>query len=112
MPRAERLEGAARDEALARLAALGWETVAGRDAVARRFRFGSFPAAMAWMARVAFDAERLDHHPEWTNVWRRVDVTLTTHSCDGLSALDVALAEAMEAALAPPSPPSRAKAGA
>jgi 4a-hydroxytetrahydrobiopterin dehydratase len=83
--------------ALAPLLARGWTEVAGRDALAKRFVFRDFNEAFGWMVRVALAAEKLDHHPEWTNVWRRVDVTLTTHSAGGLTDLDVALAGRMDA---------------
>lgn len=92
---ADRLEGAARAAALAALPA--WREVEGRDAIARRFVFADFGAAFAFMARAALLAERMDHHPEWCNVWNRVDVVLTTHDAGGLSALDVEMARAMDA---------------
>lgn len=96
MTRPARLEGDARDTALTELAATGWVPVEGRDAVQKSFRFNDFSAAFGWMTRVAFEAERLDHHPEWTNVWNRVDVVLTTHQPRGLTGLDLALARAMD----------------
>lgn len=73
-----------------------WQEVDGRDAIARTFRFETFVAAFGFMAQVALMAEKLDHHPEWFNVYNRVDVTLSTHSCGGLSALDVQLATFMD----------------
>ena len=73
-----------------------WTLVLGRDAIARNFRFADFSAAWGFMARVALLAEKLDHHPEWSNVYNRVDVVLTTHDAGGLSARDVALARAMD----------------
>lgn len=91
---AERLDAAARAEGLASLA--GWAEVAGRDAITRTFRFANFNQAWGFMSRVALVAERLDHHPEWTNVWSRVDVTLCTHDAGGLTALDLRLARAMD----------------
>ena len=91
---AKRLEGAERDQALAGLT--GWSLVEGRDALHRRYAFKDFNEAFGFMARAALVAERLDHHPEWTNVYRTVDVTLTTHSARGLTDLDVALAQAMD----------------
>lgn len=75
-----------------------WRSVEGRDAIARSFRFSSFAAAFAFMTAVAEEAERLDHHPEWSNVYDRVEVVLTTHSTGGVSALDVALAKFIDAA--------------
>ena len=75
----------------------GWSLVEGRDAIARSFRFADFSAAWGFMARVALLAEKQDHHPEWFNVYNRVDVVLTTHDAGGLSGRDVALAQAMDA---------------
>lgn len=66
--------------------------------MAKQFRFDDFPAAMAFMLRVAFEAEKMDHHPEWSNVYNRVEVRLTTHDAGGLTEKDVALAQAMEKA--------------
>ena len=74
-----------------------WTLVQGRDAIRRQFRFADFSAAWAFMSRVALLAEKLDHHPEWSNVYNKVDVVLTTHDAGGLSARDVALAQAMDA---------------
>ena len=77
----------------------GWTAVSGgRDAIRRTFRFADFNAAFAFMTRVALMAEKLDHHPEWFNVYDRVDVTLTTHDADGVTTLDVQLAEFMDQA--------------
>lgn len=76
----------------------GWTAVDGRDAIAKRFRFGSFNAAFGWMTRVAIKADTLDHHPEWANVYDRVDVVLATHDADGVTALDVELARFMDRA--------------
>ncbi|WP_294394617.1 4a-hydroxytetrahydrobiopterin dehydratase [uncultured Sphingomonas sp.] len=74
-----------------------WDYDEGRDAISRRFAFADFSEAFAFMTRVALLAERADHHPEWSNVWNRVDILLTTHDCGGLSARDVALAQAIDA---------------
>ena len=74
-----------------------WTLVEGRDAISRNFRFANFSAAWGFMARVALLAEKHDHHPEWFNVYNRVDVVLTTHDAGGLSPRDVALAQAMDA---------------
>ena len=74
----------------------GWTWDESRDAIARSFRFKDFSQAFAFMTRVALAAEQADHHPEWTNVWNRVDVTLTTHDANGLTAKDVALARKMD----------------
>ena len=83
-----------RDKALARLTQ--WHLVDGRDAIARRFTFRDFNAAFGFMTRVALIAEKMNHHPEWSNVWNRVDVTLSTHDAGGLTERDLALAEAMD----------------
>jgi 4a-hydroxytetrahydrobiopterin dehydratase len=74
----------------------GWSAVEGRDAIAKTFRFPDFSAAFGWMTRVAIAAEKLDHHPEWFNVYNRVEVVLATHDADGVTELDVTLALAME----------------
>ena len=73
----------------------GWTMVEGRDAIQKRFTFADFGAAFAWMTRVALSAERMNHHPEWFNVYRTVDVTLTTHAAKGLTRRDVELAQRM-----------------
>ena len=94
---ATKLEGQARDTALAALKDRGWSLVEGRDAVSKRFVFGNFNAAFGWMTRVALVAEQMNHHPEWFNVYKTVEVTLATHDVGGLSGLDVALADKMDA---------------
>jgi 4a-hydroxytetrahydrobiopterin dehydratase len=77
----------------------GWAAGEGdRDAIRRAYRFADFNAAFAFMTRVALLADKLDHHPEWFNVYNRVEVTLTTHDADGVTELDVRLAEFMDAA--------------
>jgi 4a-hydroxytetrahydrobiopterin dehydratase len=86
-----KLDGARRAQALGELK--GWSEVAGRDAIARSFKFADFNAAFAFMTRVALAAEKADHHPEWFNVYNRVDITLSTHDAGGLSERDVALAK-------------------
>ena len=91
---AEKLGGAARKSALSRLK--GWSEVAGRDAITKKFVFADFNQAFGFMTRVALAAEKLDHHPEWFNVYKTVEVTLSTHDAGGLTELDVKLAEAME----------------
>jgi len=75
----------------------GWAVMAERDAIRREFRFADFSEAFGFMARVALLAEKLDHHPEWFNVYNRVEIELTTHDAGGLSARDVALARAIDA---------------
>ncbi|MCA3308013.1 MAG: 4a-hydroxytetrahydrobiopterin dehydratase [Roseomonas sp.] len=74
-----------------------WKLVEGRDAITRSFRFKDFSEAWGFMARVALLAEAQDHHPEWFNVWNRVEITLSTHDASGLSARDVRLAKAIDA---------------
>ena len=73
-----------------------WKLVEGRDAITRTFRFKDFSEAWGFMARVALLAEAQDHHPEWFNVWNRVEITLSTHDASGLSARDVRLAQAID----------------
>lgn len=86
------------EERVAGLATLPlWRMVEGRDAIARTFTFKDFNAAFGWMSRVAMAAEKLDHHPEWSNVYRTVEVVLATHDAGGLTALDLKLALAMDA---------------
>lgn len=74
----------------------GWTMVAGRDAITRTFRFADFNGAWGFMSRVALLAEQQGHHPEWFNVWNRVEITLSTHDAGGLSVRDVALARAID----------------
>jgi len=83
-----------RDLALAALP--GWQFLSERDAISKRFSFSNFVSAFGFMAEVAIEAEKMDHHPEWTNVYRHVDILLTTHDAGGLSGLDIALARAIE----------------
>ena len=73
-----------------------WTLVQGRDAIQRDFVFADFNAAFGFMCRVALLAEKQDHHPEWSNVWNRVSITLTTHDAGGLSARDVKMAQAID----------------
>ncbi|MCA3417808.1 MAG: 4a-hydroxytetrahydrobiopterin dehydratase [Roseomonas sp.] len=73
-----------------------WKLVEGRDAITRSFRFKDFSEAWGFMARVGLLAEAQDHHPEWFNVWNRVEITLSTHDAGGLSARDVRLAKAID----------------
>jgi len=94
--RPERLQGAERDTVLAEMSAAGWVHDPERDAVTKTFRFATFNAAFGWMTRVAIEAERCDHHPDWRNVWNRVEVVLTTHDVKGLTVLDRNLALAMD----------------
>ena len=78
------------------LFASGWQLLEERDAISKTFKFRDFTEAFGWMAQVALAAEKHDHHPEWFNVYNRVDVTLTTHDAGGLSELDVTLAHLMD----------------
>ena len=91
---AQKLTGDALKAALAKLN--GWSEVDGRDAISKKFTFEDFNAAFGFMARAALVAEKLDHHPEWFNVYNRVEVTLSTHDAGGVTERDVKLAEAMD----------------
>jgi 4a-hydroxytetrahydrobiopterin dehydratase len=91
---AQKLDAAARSDLGRRLPS--WRLVEGRDAIHRTFTFQDFNEAFGFMTRAALVAEHMQHHPEWSNVWNRVDVTLSTHATGGLSELDLALAEAMD----------------
>ena len=86
-----------RDEALAALP--GWAYDGLRNGIGKRFKFADFGAAFAFMTRVALEAEKADHHPEWSNVWNEVVIMLSTHSEGGVTAKDIALAKRIEAAL-------------
>jgi 4a-hydroxytetrahydrobiopterin dehydratase len=90
-----RLSEKERRTALKELA--GWSEVAGRDAIARTFTFKDFNEAFGFMARVALVAEKRDHHPEWRNVYKTVDVVLSTHDADGVTRKDIDLASSMDA---------------
>jgi 4a-hydroxytetrahydrobiopterin dehydratase len=92
---AHKLTPAEREAALADLP--GWNWDAGRDGIRRSLRFAGFVDAFAFMTAVALAAERADHHPEWSNVWNRVDILLTTHSAGGLTDKDLALAKRADA---------------
>ena len=94
----EKLEGSSRKEAIAALA--GWNEVAGRDAIGKSFKFKDFNQAFGFMSRVALLAEKQDHHPEWFNVYSRVDIVLSTHDAGGLSQRDITLAKAIDQILA------------
>lgn len=91
---AQKLSPEARADALARLA--NWRPVEGRDAITRQFKFPDFNAAFGFMTRVALIAEKMNHHPEWSNVWNRVEITLTSHDAGGLTERDIKLAEALD----------------
>ncbi len=91
-----KLEGEDRAKALEALKEHGWAEVGGRDAITKTFTFGDFNEAFGWMTRVAMVAEHMNHHPEWFNVYKTVEVTLATHDVGGLSNLDVAMASKMD----------------
>ena len=86
-----------RDTELAPLLNTGWHSTKGRDAITKTFTFRNFVEAFGWMTRVAIWAEKLNHHPEWSNVYKTVDVTLSTHDAGGLTELDIKLAKKMDA---------------
>ena len=90
----DQMDSAAIDEALSSLN--GWVLEEGGAAIRKEFKFKNFSEAFAFMTRAALAAEKLDHHPEWSNVYNKVDVRLTTHSADGLTALDFELAKKMD----------------
>jgi 4a-hydroxytetrahydrobiopterin dehydratase len=92
----EKLSDETRKTLLQPLYETGWALNDDRDAISKKFKFGDFADAFGWMTRVAIWAEKWGHHPEWSNVYNNVDVTLTTHDVDGLSALDVKLARKMD----------------
>ncbi len=93
---AAKLEGADRDAALSDALAREWSHDTDRDAISKTFTFTNFSEAFSWMTRVAMLAEKMDHHPEWSNVYKTVNVTLTTHDVGGLSNLDIAMASKMD----------------
>ena len=92
----EKLSDAARGPLLDPLFRAGWSMVEGRDAIHKTFQFDNFVDAFGWMTRVAIWAEKWDHHPEWSNVYKTVEVTLTTHDVEGVSPLDIKLARKMD----------------
>ena len=90
----EKLTQAERERLLPTLE--GWEIDEARDGIRKSYRFADFTQAFAFMTRVALLAEKADHHPEWFNVYNRVDILLTTHAADGLSMRDIQLAQAID----------------
>ena len=86
------------DPAAAAAELKGWSPIAGREAIGKTFMFKTFNAAFGFMTRVALKAEKMDHHPEWSNVYNKVDIVLTTHSAGGVTEKDVELARFMDAA--------------
>ena len=97
----EKLSDEARKTVLQPLLDTGWQMVEGRDAIQKTFVFADFTDAFGWMTRAAIWAEKWNHHPEWSNVYKTVEVTLTTHDVGGLSALDAKLARKMDGLFAP-----------
>ena len=91
---AQKIGAAQRDAALADLK--GWKMAEGRDALTRTLKFADFSSAFGFMTRVALAAEKLDHHPEWSNVWNRVEITLSTHDAGGLTQRDIDLAKIID----------------
>jgi 4a-hydroxytetrahydrobiopterin dehydratase len=91
---AQKLATNERQAALAKLS--GWTEVQGRDAISKKFVFQDFNQAFGFMTRAALVAEKMDHHPEWFNVYKTVEVTLSTHDAGGVTELDVTLAQAMD----------------
>ena len=91
---ATKLTGQARSDALRKLS--GWSEASGRDAISKKFVFKNFNEAFGFMTRAALVAEKMDHHPEWSNVYKTVDVTLSTHDAGGVTELDVKLAAEMD----------------
>ncbi|EDV26144.1 uncharacterized protein TRIADDRAFT_63912 [Trichoplax adhaerens] len=94
--RSMKLEGQERIDSLKPLQSTGWTEVEGRDAIYKEFLFKNFNQAFGFMSRVALQAEKMDHHPEWFNVYNKVQITLSTHDCGGLSEKDVKLADFIE----------------
>lgn len=92
----EKLSDATRGPLLEPLFATGWEMVEGRDAITKTFKFSNFTDAFGWMTRAAIWAEKWNHHPEWSNVYNKVTVVLTTHDVDGISSQDAKLARKMD----------------
>ncbi len=92
----EKLSDTARTTMIEPLIKQSWSMVEGRDAITKTFKFSDFTEALGWMVRVGIWAEKWNHHPEWSNVYNKVDVTLSTHDVDGLSTLDAKLARKMD----------------
>ena len=92
----QKLTSEERSQQLPQLA--GWQAVSGRDAIHRQLKFADFNEAFGFMTRVAIKAQEMNHHPEWSNVYRTVDITLTTHEASGVTERDIALARFIDAA--------------
>ena len=97
-PKVAKFTDEERETELQPLKSSGWTDVEGRDAIYKEFKFKNFNQAFGFMSRVALMSEKMDHHPEWFNVYSRVQVTLSTHDCGGLSSKDVKLAKFMDRA--------------
>ena len=91
-----RLVDSEKENAVGKLSKNGWKHLKERDAIKKSFEFGNFIEAFGWMTKVAIHAEKMNHHPEWLNVYKTVEVILTTHDCGGLSDLDLKMAEKMD----------------
>ncbi|XP_043535101.1 pterin-4-alpha-carbinolamine dehydratase [Chiloscyllium plagiosum] len=96
--KAHRLSAEQREQLLPNLQAVGWSDVEGRDAIYKEFVFKNFNQAFGFMTKVALQAEKMDHHPEWFNVYNKVHITLSTHDCGGLSERDIKMATFIEEA--------------
>ena len=94
--RVEKLAGEEREKYLSRIGSTGWKVQNDRDAIEKTFEFLDFSQAWSFMTRAGLLAEKMDHHPEWFNVYNRVEVTLATHDCGGISKNDIDMAEAMD----------------
>jgi 4a-hydroxytetrahydrobiopterin dehydratase len=92
-----KLTGAIRDAGIAKLE--GWQTINGRDAIAKSFRFKDFGEAFAFMTRIAIEADKTNHHPEWSNVYNTVDITLSSHDVGGVSERDLKLARFIDSVM-------------
>lgn len=95
-PTRMKLSDEQRAEILNPILGQGWKMVEGRDAIRKEFQFKNFNEAFGFMTQVALKAEKMDHHPEWFNVYNKVDITLSTHDCNGLSQKDITLAKFIE----------------
>ena len=94
---AKKLDDAALEAAFRPLAERGWVLTDTSDGISKTFRFKDFNQAFGWMVRIALVAEKMDHHPEWKNIYRTVEVVMSTHSAGGVSALDIEMAGRMDA---------------
>lgn len=91
-----RLDPETKTKHLQQLSSSGWKLVNGRDAIQKTYQFSNFVDAFGFMTKCAIEAERVNHHPEWFNVYNKVDVTLSTHDCGGLSQNDIDMAKTMD----------------